>query len=59
MLINKLKWYYNRLKIMDAREICFFRVPQFIQLNVLGRLQAVKELKPRSVSEQQKCPTTP
>src|SRR5690554_337406 len=54
--MNKLKWYYNRLKIMGAREIFFFRIPQFIQLNVLGHLQAIKELKLISVSEHTEMP---
>ncbi len=54
--MNKLKWYYNRLKIMSIKEILFFRFPQFIQLNFLGKIQVRKELNPLSVSDKIKLP---
>lgn len=54
--MNKLIWYYNRLKIMSIKEILFFRIPQFIQLNFIGKLQAKKELTPLNISDKIKLP---
>lgn len=42
MRLKKLKWYYNRLKLMSVREILFYRVPQFLQYRFLGKRQLNK-----------------
>lgn len=46
----KLKWYYNRLKLMSIKEILFFRIPQIIQLKILGKLQLNKQPTPLSLN---------
>lgn len=37
--MKKLKWYYNRLKLMSLNEVLFFRIPQFIQTHIKGHFQ--------------------
>jgi len=44
MKLNKLKWYYNRLKLMSIKEILYFRIPQFLQIHIKGHFQAKKKL---------------
>nr|WP_298792853.1 alginate lyase family protein [uncultured Allomuricauda sp.] len=45
-MIAKLRWYYNRLKLMDFEEVIFYRLPQALQSKIFGRVQARQTPKP-------------
>ena len=49
-MLDKLKWYYSRLKVMSMAEVFFYRIPQAIQLKILGRLQARSKLSIRQTN---------
>ncbi|OBX21837.1 MULTISPECIES: alginate lyase family protein [Bizionia] len=42
MIQNKLKWYYNRAKLMSVKEVLFYRIPQFLQTKIKGKFQQNK-----------------
>jgi len=54
-VLKKLKWYYNRLKLMSVREIVGYRFPQFLQYRFLGKKQLHKNYKPLSYKSDFQC----
>ena len=43
--MGKIKWFFQRLRIMSLHEILLYRIPQQFQRKVLGRIQATFQPK--------------